>query len=155
MGYDTTFDGVFKLDKPLATEHALYLKKFSETRRMRRDSTKAAELSDPVREAVGLEIGNQGEFYVGADGFMGQDRDESILDYNYPPSTQPGLWCQWVPSQDGTGIEWDCNEKFYHYIQWLSYIIVNFLKPWGYVLNGKVCWRGEDFEDTGAIIVED
>ncbi len=44
-------------------------------------------------------------------------------------------------------------EKFYHYTEWLEYIIEHFLKPWGYVLNGSVEWRGEDDADLGVIYV--
>jgi hypothetical protein len=32
----------------------------------------------------------------------------------------PGFWCQWVPSADGCGIEWDGGEKFYAYDKWLQ-----------------------------------
>ena len=34
MGYTTTFDGEFKLDKPLIPAHKAYLMKFAKTRRM-------------------------------------------------------------------------------------------------------------------------
>ena len=86
---------------------------------------------------------------------FGQDDDPSVIDHNDPPKNQPGLWCQWVPSADGEGIEWNGGEKFYYYVEWLNYIIKNFLIPWGLVLNGTVKWRGEDFNDAGKIIVKD
>lgn len=53
-----------------------------------------------------------------------------------------------------TTIVWDGCEKFYFYIEWLEYLIENFLKPWGYKLNGSVSWRGELFSDIGVITVE-
>jgi hypothetical protein len=155
MGYTTDFSGVFKLDKPLTAEHAAYLKKFSDSRRMKRDSEKAAKLPDPEREAVGLPVSHEGAYFVGGYGYMGQDGDGSVLDHNAPPVGQPGLWCQWVPTEDGDGIEWDEGEKFCSYVEWLEYLIEHFLKPWGYVLNGEVSWRGEDFYDVGTITVED
>lgn len=67
----------------------------------------------------------------------------------------PGIWCQWVPTEDGAGIEWDEGEKFYEYTDWLEYIVEHFLKPWGYVLNGKVDWEGEARDDVGTIYVKD
>ena len=67
----------------------------------------------------------------------------------------PGIWCQWIPTNDKEGIEWDGNEKFYEYIEWLKYLIKNFLSPKGYVLNGEVEWDGEERGDTGKIIVKD
>lgn len=67
----------------------------------------------------------------------------------------PGFWCQWVPTEDGWGIEWDQGEKFYEYVEWLRYIIQHLLQPKGYVLNGEINWSGEDSEDLGKIIVKD
>jgi hypothetical protein len=37
MGYTTDFSGEFKLDKPLTDEQAIYVNKFADTRRMKRD----------------------------------------------------------------------------------------------------------------------
>ena len=71
-----------------------------------------------------------------------------------PFPNMPGFWCQWVPTSDGEGIEWDGNEKFYNYVEWLVYIIENFLQPEEYILNGTVRYRGEDFNDCGDVICE-
>ncbi len=160
MGYTTDFYGSFDLDKPLTEAHAAYLHKFSETRRMGRHADLVAELPDPIREAVGLPVGIQGEYYVGDDmtgyfvkaGF--NEPPKNIIDHNTEPSTQPGLWCQWVPHEDCRSIVWDGGEKFYSYVEWLIYIIDNFLKPWGYTLNGEVQWQGENMEDRGVLVVE-
>jgi hypothetical protein len=154
MGYTTDFSGEFTLDRPLTPEHKAYLTKFNETRRMRRDPQIAATLPDPVREAVGLPVGPEGDYFVGGPGFMGQNDDPSVVEHNSPPNSQPGLWCQWTPNEEGTAIVWDEGEKFYEYTEWLWYLIENFLKPWGYVLNGTVRWQGEDSNDCGAIKVK-
>jgi hypothetical protein len=82
-----------------------------------------------------------------------EGRPQGVLDYNNAPLGQPGLWCQWIPTEDGTAIEWDGCEKFYDYIEWLEYLIENFLKPWGYVLEGTCEWQGEDRQDRGRIVV--
>lgn len=155
MGYTTEFYGQFDLDKPLTQAHLYYLNAFADTRRMKRNSNKLAKVPDPAREAVGLPVGIEGEYFVAGKGYAGQDRDDSILDYNCPAKTQPGLWNKWVPTEDGTGIEWSGAEKFYDYVEWLEYMVENFLKPWGYTLNGSVKWRGEDFDDMGVITVKD
>ena len=155
MGYSTDFFGSFKLDKQLSSEHAAYLSQFSETRRMQRDVSVTSVLdNDPIRIAAGLPVGVDGGYFVGGSGYAGQDRDESIVEYNNPPDGQPGLWCQWIPSEDGTEIEWDGGEKFYNYVEWIKYLIEHFLKPWGYVLNGEVEWRGEEYDDHGNIVIE-
>jgi len=157
MGYTTEFKGAFYLDKPLEKRHAEYLLDFAKSRRYKRDSKSTERLLDYSRENVNLPIGNEGEYYVGND-------SSSLVDYNSPPSTQPGLWCQWVPGHEETPLEeitdelqansivWDEGEKFYEYIPWLIYIIDNFLKPWGYVLNGEVEYFGELREDYGTIV---
>ena len=155
MGYSTEFVGRFNLDRPLLPEHAAYLTQFNETRRMKRKSDHPNLKNDPVRLAAGLPVGAEGEFYVGATGFMGQDQCKSIADFKRSPSTQPSLWCQWVPTEDGTGIEWDGGEKFYEYTKWLTYIVDNFLRPWGYVLNGRVSFQGEQDDDRGEVVVVD
>ena len=82
MGYTTDFYGQFELDRPLAPKHAEYLNQFSETRRMKRNAGVAAKLPDPTREAAGLPIGTEGEYFVGAGGDFGQNSDESVLDYS-------------------------------------------------------------------------
>lgn len=141
MGYTTDFMGRFELNKPLQPKIKQFLEKLGESRRMKRN----------VDEAYGID----GEFYVFGEGFCGQDREENIVDYNQQPSTQPSLWCQWIPNEDGTAIGWDGNEKFYSYNEWLFYIINKILAPNGYILNGIVTWQGEGIGDVGKIIVVD
>ncbi len=155
MGYTTDFNGAFELDKPLAPEHKAYLEAFATTRRMKRDPVIVATFPDPLREAVGLPVGDDGGYYVGSRADHGQERDTSILDYNSPPQGQPGLWLQWTPNDAGTAIEWDEAEKFYDYVEWLDYLIGHFLEPWGYSLNGEVSWAGEEDDDRGVIYVKD
>ena len=70
-------------------------------------------------------------------------------------SGYPCRYCQWRPSEDGSGIEWDLGEKFYCWLEWLTYIVQRYLKTWGYQLNGKVHWRGTEPEDSGVIYVMD
>jgi hypothetical protein len=76
-----------------------------------------------------------------------------IIDYNRPPITQPGLWCQWISNNDGTKIVWDEGEKFYCYHEWLQYIINHFMIPWGRKLTGEVTFQGGDEDDAGIIHV--
>lgn len=67
-------------------------------------------------------------------------------------------WCQWVPNEDGTAIVYTENEiSGYYCTEWLAYIVKTFLEPWGYVLNGRATWSGEDYSDPdlGVIVVRD
>lgn len=155
MGYTTGFEGRFELDRPLTKEDAAYLREFSETRRMKRNPDVAAKMADRCRVRVGLPIGVEAGYFTGGVGDYGQGNDPSVVEHNVPPKGQPSLWCQWTPSEDLKGIEWNGGEKFYSYVEWLQYIIGHFLKRWGYVLNGEVRWQGEDDEDCGIIVCRD
>lgn len=105
---------------------------------MKRDEALTARLPDPERLAVDLPVGPQGAFYTGDAGGCFETRPDwnmrlaglGVLDYNQPPKGQPGLWCQWTPTADYAGLEWNGVEKFYHYEDWLQYAIDTFLIPW-------------------------
>lgn len=67
----------------------------------------------------------------------------------------PNSYCQWVTDKHGYYLEWDGNEKFYSYIEWLEWLIENKFKKWGITLNGSMNWQGEEAEDIGRITVKD
>jgi hypothetical protein len=154
MGYNTSFQGSFELDRPLTENHSAYLHAFAQTRRMKRDARKTAERLDPLRELAGLPVGVDGGYFVGAEGAYGQEFGApDVLESSDPPEGQPGLWCQWVPNEEGTAIVYDGGEKFYSFVEWIKYLVEHFLEPWGYKVNGSVMWQGEDIGDVGKIFV--
>lgn len=156
MGYDTCFDGNFKFNKPVDNDLARYVNSLSNTRRMKRDNEKIKKVFPNWKYmCYNGELGVDGEYFVGGLDFMGQEHDESIIDYNSSPGSQPGLWCDWVVSVDGTELEWDYTQRFYYYEEWLDYLIKNFFAPNGYILNGIVSFQGEDDCDFGNIVVID
>ena len=150
MGYTTEFDGEISIEPPLNEHEVSYLERFAGTRRMHR---------------------RKGPYYVDAAGFAGQDHEEDVLDYNSPPIGQPGLWCQWIPEQNGRVLEWDQGEKFYESEAWMAYLIDHFLKPgaeaqrhglpefehftFDHVLNGVIYAQGEEPDDVWRLIVND
>lgn len=147
MGYNTEFSGNLFIKPDLLNEKLTnFLLRLSETRRMKRK--------------VSFDYGIEGEFYVEGGGDFGQNKEENIIDYNEPPSTQPGLWCDWRPfivSETGNKAEvigWNGNEKTYDSIEWIKYIVENFLLPFGYWLEGEVLWQGEDIHDRGTFKVD-
>jgi hypothetical protein len=126
--------------------------------------------------------GHEGEYFALDDGQYGQESDGTIIDYNTPPGQigwqearhmnfndmwqenerrnadlecQPGLWCQWIITEDGEELVWNGGEKFYYYVEWLKYLIDRFFEPWEIKLNGKIRWEGEDDRDRGVIVVKD
>ena len=153
MGYHTDFYGQFDVTPVLSEDHKNYLVRFSETRRMKRDPDRLP--SDPIREQAGLPPGFEGAYFVGGLGYCGQDSDSSVIQSSIQPKGQPGLWCQWIPNEDGTAIVWDEGEKFYEYVEWIEYLMKHFFTPWGYALSGKVRWQGQDPDDRGMIKITD
>lgn len=83
---------------------------------------------------------------------------EDIQDVRHEGATaipNVGIWCKWAPTKDGDAIEWNGNEKFYDYVEWIKYLITAILAPKDYVLNGQVEWQGEDHDDRGLICIKD
>jgi len=184
MGYTTDFQGQLSFDRVLTNEEVNYIKKFNDSRRMKRDVSKLYDIykgegGNPFLPKEQT-YGNEGEYFVGGSGDFGQDRDDSIINYNESPGSvlknndedfgtywskhtkqiedglcQPGLWCQWTIDEEGTHLVWDGGEKFYNYVEWLKYLINHFFEKWGVKLNGEITWVGEDSEDMGKIIVVD
>ncbi len=142
MGYTTFFKGSIDIEPPLNVDEINYLTAFSHSRRMKRD---------------------QGPYYVGSE-------EDGVLDYNRSPDCQPGLWCQWIPCEDGKSLVWDEGEKFYESALWMAYVIDHFLAPDAiakqanpaefakfvpHTLNGEIEAVGEDPDDRWLLEVVD
>jgi hypothetical protein len=70
------FTGQLKLDRKLALHHLAYLQAFSETQHVHWDVDLLKDQPDPLREAVGLPLGENGCHFTG----------HSFKEhYNYPP----------------------------------------------------------------------
>lgn len=155
MGYTTAFNGKITFDRPISSELRNYVNKFSDTRRMKRSNAQIKkEFPNWKQLCYNGKLGTEGEYFVGGLGFAGQGDDNSILDRNDPPRTQPGLWCQWIIT-DNSELVWNEMEKFYSYTEWLDYLIRNFLEPNDYIANGVINFQGEDPDDCGYIEVID
>ena len=145
MGYTTDFEGTVSIEPPLNVSEISFLTEFNETRRMHR---------------------SKGPLFVRGSGAYGQGDDEDIIDNNRPHPDQPGLWCQWTPSNEGHDLEWDGGEKFYNSVEWMRYIIDHFLKPGAiaknalpflqanHVCNGEIEAEGESGDDHWKLVVE-
>jgi len=148
MGYNTTFDGTVSIEPPLNTDEVVYLFEFNRTCHVRRKS---------------------GPYFVEKSDLYGQAGHADVEDRNEPPEGQPGFYCDWVASRDGTRIEWAQGETFYDSVEWMQYLIDHFLKPGGlaqghagfenftfdHILNGRILAQGEDADDRWYLIVED
>ena len=147
MGYDTAFYGRFAVTPALKPEHLAYLTAFAETRHVSHNPGQLATVADPVREAVKLPLGPEGMFFVGK-------LENADLRGREECTRLPGLYCHWVPTGDGRGIEWDGTEKFDNYVEWMRFQLNTFLLPWGYSVSGTVEWQGDEPRDRGQITVK-
>src|SRR5690606_24127779 len=107
-----------------------------------------------------------GPYFVAGTGDYGQGDDPGIINFNQPPEGQPGLWCQWVPTGDGTATVWDGGENFYDSDDWMEYIIDHFLKPGAlakdklpflqanHICNGNIDAQGEETDDRWRLVVK-
>jgi hypothetical protein len=159
MGYTTDFTGQIKVSPPLNEAEISYINDFNRSRRMHR---------------------TQGPYYAVPGGNYGQNDPGDVINYNRPGPEQPELWYQWVPTDDGTAIEWDGGEKFYSAEEWMRYLIDTFLKPgctlehekenpvegryydrrfldftFDHVLNGRIDAQGEEIGDYWVLYVRD
>ena len=143
MGYTTDFEGRIEIDPPLNEKEIAYLCDFASTRHMDRAN---------------------GPYFV--DGSYGHSNESDVHNYNKPHSSQPGLWCHWMPTEDGTALEWDDSEKFYESAAWMQYIMDHFIcstpaaaykMPFlqGHVCNGSISAQGEDPSDMWLLEVKD
>jgi hypothetical protein len=150
MGYTTYFCGSIDIDPPLNEAEREYLRRFAGSRRMDRE---------------------RGPYFVDGSGYRGQGADPDVRDHNTAAAEQPGLWCQWVPDDEGTCLEWDGGEKFYDAERWMAYLIEHFLRPgacaesvddpqfadfsFDHCLDGEIDASGEDPDDRWLLRVAD
>lgn len=154
MGYTSYFMGNVTIDPPLNADEIAYLNDLSSTRRQHHKG---------------------GPLVIGSTENYGQGAQEGVISTNDPHPDQPGLWCQWVPSEDGTTLEWDEGEKFYRSAEWMKYIVENLLAPsavdylidhgpedqrlnsftCGHTVNGTIYVEGEESDDRWQLVVKD
>ena len=169
MGYTIDYIGKFNLNKPLTEEHAKFLKDFAATRHYHRawkpEEEKGKWFVDPECK-LEPDFYNDEEYkkVLYAKPYDHEKRKAYELEKwgciscNDVNPGMPSFYCQWVPTEDMMGIEWDGGEKFYEAKKWIEFIIENYLKPWGYVLNGQIEYRygaKEYPSEFGYLIVKD
>ncbi len=144
MGYSTTFTGQVAVEPPLNPHEIAYLDKFADSRRHQR----------PDGPYSTHDYG-YGEIPSGG--------------YNRAHDGQPSLWCNWEPTDDGTGIRWNSAEKFYDATKWMQYLIDHFLKAgataqgapgfenftFDHTVNGVIQAQGDDPADGWELLVLD
>ena len=169
MGYTIEYIGRFGLNKPLTEEHAKFLRDFAKTRHYVRaypeNDPNGIFFTDPKGELEPTwEDLDYKELCLSTHPNALRKKKEyelskwGCIELNDVNPGMPSFYCQWVPTEENQGIEWDGGEKFYKAFDWLKFIIKHYLEPWGYVLNGTVkIWFGSNeypFEN-GVLEVRD
>lgn len=152
MGYSTDFTGQINIDPPLNLAERIYLKRFSQTRHMRR---------------------HLGPHWVSTIAYEDSNNERDVIDHNTPCPGVPSLWCDFTPTPDGKAIVWNESEKTQESDCWIRYIIDHFLKPdahskncderdpqfkefqYNHVCNGELLAQGEDPHDRWKVLVKD
>ena len=158
------YAGQIKVAEKMPIDIVNYINCFSAIRHVKRDNKKLKEIHPDWAEHVfDYRLGTQGEYYVPINEPNEKDNydDKSIVDFDNPPDTQPGLWCPWVLGGERTfeGLEnaiiewgqWEQEMSGYEDFKWMKYMIDKFLKVKGYVCNGIISGIGEN--DTGHFII--
>lgn len=148
MGYTTEFDGQITVDPPLNAAEVAYLRAFAATWHDRSDDPYYIDTASPEDRAPARLVNASAS----------------------PASTQPGEHCAWTATDDGTGIEWNGDEKFYSATEWMQYLIDHFLsgtagtfatdpRSTGFTFDhrchGHIRAQGESFDDRWALAVTD
>jgi hypothetical protein len=107
MGYTTDFVGWVQVDPPLNEHETDYLRAFSRTRRWDRPEGSYVVLPHPLAD---------------------DDHADDVDAYNRPAPGEPGLWCPWTSTSNGTALTFDGSEKAYQAVRWLEYVIDTFLR---------------------------
>ncbi len=154
MGYTTDFYGEVTVTPPLNSAEIEYLTDFATSRRVHR---------------------TRGPLYANPGSSYRQPDEADVLSHSSPDPDQPGLWCQWIPNEDGTALTWDQGENFYNAAEWMDYLANRLLGPSAatYVaahiaedlrlakftcdhrLDGRIDALGEDPEDRWLLEVTD
>lgn len=136
--YRTELKGRLKFNKKLSETMYQFLLDFHNTRH--------------TALRVGKKYGVEGEFYTGKYDHSKLIKRGHLI--NEEPTTQPDIYCEWMPSPDRQYLYHDpSSEAPYCYTEWLVYLIHKILAPNGYILNGTIKWKGADKKDRGVISV--
>jgi hypothetical protein len=78
---------------------------------------------------------------------------EAIWEGDSPVGAPGGGYLKWVVNGSHRDrIEWDGEEKFYYYTEWLTWLC-RYLSVHGYRVNGHISWSGEETSDVGVLKV--
>lgn len=153
MSYFNEGEGLLSLTPALDKPQVQYLQAFIKTRHCKRDENKCQNISDILREKIGVPVGIEGQYSVySADfNFIESVEDEAVLDYDSKCSGCPELWCGWDISDNGKELFWYGGELSRMPVEWIEYLKENFFDKWNVEISNEVKWKGSNRKDKGTI----
>lgn len=152
MSYTYDLFGKLSVSPPLNADQVAYIQEFSGSYR-HKFAPKWQSWPNPLREAVGLPVGIEGE-YISSSMGSGSDFIDNCMEVDTnTPNNQPSFQCCWTANTKGTALQWNKLRRTFEPVPWLNYMIEHFFTPWGVTLNGKVECHGEEFDDRTLIVV--
>lgn len=152
MSYTYDLFGTLSVSPPLSPAQVAYIQEFSHSYR-HKFAPKWQSWPNPLREAVGLPVGIDGEYISSAMG-TGSDFIDNCMEVDTDtPNNQPSFQCCWTANNKGIVVQWNKLGRTFAPAPWLEYMIEHFFKPWGVMLNGKVECHGEEKDDRTLIVV--
>ena len=79
-----------------------------------------------------------------------------LVDYKKHPSDQPYRWCSWKIDNKSITISEEeglVEDKYFHSLEWLRYLINNFFNRWNYILDGELSYQYSRGFERGYIVV--
>lgn len=149
---DVIFKGKLCTDKPVNKELYEYINKFAKTTHVRRDPEILKQ--DPNwKECAFCGLGEPTFGTKDAAFFAGYN--DTSIQYYIACETAPSKHCNWYMT-DLSSLEWNGASDNKNYFAWLDFLIQNFFKPCGYILNGSIHFsNNEDSADFGCIVCKD
>lgn len=143
--YKTEFYGGYKFSDNTPLYIIDYLKKYFRTCHIVRDVEKIKSVPEWEKYSFYGNLGYEGELYVNPD-------DKSHGNKNLLAITK---WCHFsIKEKDNCYyLIWNGNSAFYHYEEWLKYIIKRFLAPYNVELNGVMLSVGMEYSDSNYIVI--
>lgn len=152
MSYTYDLFGKISVTPALTQDQVAYIQEFSTSYR-HKFAPKWQSWPNPLREAVGLPVGIDGEYISSAMG-AGVDFIDNCMEVDTDtPNNQPSFQCCWTTNNKGNVVQWNKLGRTFAPAPWLEYMIEHFFKPWGVTLNGKVECHGEEKDDRTLIVV--
>lgn len=155
---DPYFQGSFNLTPGLSEAQASYLQAFLAVQHGFWPSEYVQQQADPLREAVGLPLGEDAAFYVGhySNGLKGRHPFiNKHITISPGPGDQPHCGnCPWQLSPDSSKLVPDKKKLAAMPLKWLGWLVSNILTTWKINVTGVASYDDPCTSQEGRVVAE-